>query len=453
MPLLDTIQETIWTSPGGVRFVIKTLENEYSQKHIGDVKENPRTSISTKGSSKSKKTSVSTSSSVKRVGDSNDTFTDMGISGRSLSLDCYFVGDDHYTRSRAFRKALCEVGKSKLQLAYEDEFTVNVIDFSVKNSLVERVNCTVVTVNFHETAPTTYPKSQKSKQREVKKAVSTAKENIAATVGNTAAAIETPSRLTTFTSNFKGVLDKISTALDVASNVTLNSIMSDILGQDLVSNASTITSQIGVIFSKAAFLTNRVKNVANSFDLPSDYSSNFGSWNTLVSSLKTTSLQTVGESGEYTPEQVDELKLNDSIASSAIISVAESLLTTEFETRAEAVETVKNLVDLADDWREFVDDKSSLIFDLEDAYIRDGNVEEIVLSAANEILEQSYKLKVEQTIVLSEDTTPVELAYEYYKDDFREDPDETLNYLIRTNNLADDEFFLLKRGREIKVYT
>ena len=128
-------------------------------------------------------------------------------------------------------------------------------------------------------------------------------------------------------------------------------------------------------------------------------------------------------------------------------------MTTEFETRAEAVETVKNLVDLADDWNGFVDDKSSLIFDLEDAYIRDGNVEEIVLSAANEILEQSYKLKVEQTIVLSEDTTPVELAYEYYKDDFREDPDETLNYLIRTNNLSDDEFFLLKRGREIKVYT
>ena len=31
--------------------------------------------------------------------------------------------------------------------------------------------------------------------------------------------------------------------------------------------------------------------------------------------------------------------------------------------------------------------------------------------------------------------------------------DLTLNYLIRTNNLSDDEFFLLKRGREIKVYT
>lgn len=223
------------------------------------------------------------------------------------------------------------------------------------------------------------------------------------------------------------------------------------MSQNLVSNAFTITSQIGVIFSKAANLTSQVKNIDNSFNLPSGYSSIFGGWETLISSLKTTSLESTSFE-EYTPEQIDELKLNDSIASSAIVSVSESLLNTEFETRAEAVEAAKKLVELNDDWNDFVDEQSSRITDLGDAYIRNGNVLDVVLSSANEILERSYKLKVEQTITLSEDTTPIELAWEYYKDDFKENPDSTLEYLIRTNNFTDDEFFLIQRGKEVKIY-
>ena len=70
----------------------------------------------------------------------------------------------------------------------------------------------------------------------------------------------------------------------------------------------------------------------------------------------------------------------------------------------------------------------------------------------NFILEQSYKLKVEKTIVLSEDSTVIELAYEYYPEDFEENPDETVKYLITTNGFGDDEFFLIKRGAEVKIY-
>lgn len=451
MSLLDEMQDIIWTSPSGKSFKIKTIESGYTQKHIGEVKENPRTSISTKGSSKNKKISVSTSSSVKRVGDSNDTFTDLGIGGRDVSLDCYFIGTKHYSEANAFRKALCEIGKSKLQLAYEEEFTVNVINFSVKNSLVDRINATIVSVNWHETSPSTYPKSEKSKQKEIKTLVNKTKEEIALTVEETVDSIDNQSRLSIFKNKFENVLNNISSSIDTASDISLNSIMSDILNQDLISNAFTITSQIGVIFSKAANLTNQVKNIDNSFDLPSGYSSVFGAWENLISNLKTASLKT-SSFQEYKKEQIDELKLNDSIASSAIVSVSESLLNTEFETRAEAVEAAKKLVELNNDWNDFVDEQSSRITDLGDAYIRNGNVLDVVLSSANEILERSYKLKVEQIITLSEDTTPIELAWEYYKDDFKENPDSTLEYLIRTNNFTDDEFFLIQRGKEVKIY-
>lgn len=154
----------------------------------------------------------------------------------------------------------------------------------------------------------------------------------------------------------------------------------------------------------------------------------------------------------YSSEQNDELRLNDSIASSAIASVAESLINTDFETRADAVEAAKNLVDLSDSWNDFADEQTSKITELDDAYIRDDSVSEIVSTVANEIIEKSSSLKVEQIITLAEDKTPIELAWEYYKDDFRKNPDSTLDYLIRTNKLKDEEFFLIPRGREVKIY-
>lgn len=459
MFLLDEMQDIIWTSPSGKAFKIKALEVGYTQKHIGEVKENPRTSVShsksvkgagVKGKSSSS-TSISTSSSKKKVGDSNDTFTDLGIGGRDVPMECYFIGKNHYSESKAFRKALCEIGKSKLQLAYEDEFTVNVIDFGVKYSLVDKVNATIISVNWHETSPSTYPKGEKSKQKEIKSAVAKTKENLASTVAQTAKAIQNPSRLATFTSKFTGVLGNVSNALDTASNFSLNSIMSDVKGLNLISNAFTITSQLGIVFQKAANLANRVKNIGNSFELPTDYSSLFGGWQSLIASLKTDSLKSTLNQ-QYTPEQIDELKLNDSIASSVIVSVCESLLNAKFETRAEAVEAAKNLVELNDSWSDFVDNASTKIVDLSDAFIRDENVLDIVLQAANEILERSYKLKVEQRIVLSEDKTPIELAYEFYNENFRENPDLTLEYLSKTNNFKDEDFFLIPRGREIKIY-
>lgn len=464
MSILDSMQNVIWTAPDGTSFVIKTLESGYSQKHIGEVKENPRTSVSHSTSTKSgggkksktsSSTSVSSSSAKKRVGDSNDTFTDLGIGGRDVSLDCYFIGEKHYIEAKAFRNALCQIGKSKLQLAYGEEFTVNVLSFELKNSLVEKANSTIITVNWHETSPTTYPKSNVSKQKEIKNQVSAVKENIASTVETTANAIQNPTRLATFTANFQGVLSKVSTALDVANNVSLNSIMSDIMGQNLMSNTFTITSQLGVIFSKSAMLVNKAKNGASAFSLPSGYSSLFGGWQSLVASLQTSSLKyssTTSTPSPYTSEQIDELKLNDSIASSALVSVAESLLNTEFETRAEAVEAAKNIVELANSWADFVDEQSERIVDLGDAYIRDGSVSDVISASANEILENSYKLKVEQKIILTEDKTPIELAYEYYNEDFRNDPDGTLEYLIRTNNFTDDEFFLVQRGKEVRIY-
>ena len=83
MDLLKDNQGVVWTSPNGQEFNLKTLENEYTRKHIGEVKENPKAS--------------SGSSGKKKVQDANDTFTDLGIGGRDIPLTCYFIGENHYS--------------------------------------------------------------------------------------------------------------------------------------------------------------------------------------------------------------------------------------------------------------------------------------------------------------------------------------------------------------------
>ena len=462
MSFIDELQDIIWISPSGKSYTIKTQESGYKRKHIGEVKENPKTTSSTSVSSKSggrkkNKTSashsVSTTQSSKRVQDSNDTFTDMGIGGRDVTLDCYFIGEGHYSKAEAFTNALCEIGKSQLQLAYGQPFTVNVLDFGVSNSLVDRRNVTVVSVNWHETAKSTYPTNEKSKTKEIKSLAAETKEAVAEEITEAVSSISSPSRLRNFQNSFQNAMDKVSNGLSVANNVSLNSIMSDLMNQvPGGSTMFTMASQIGVIMYKAAALSNKVTGLGNSFNLVSGFRSYFSGWDSLIQNLIQNSTPAISSSGNLSAEEIDNLIINDSIASMAIVSVAESIIENDYETRAEAVEAAKSLKELESKWTDFVEEQYSKIGTLEDYCIRGGGVGNVVSAAANEVLERSHKLKVEKRIILSEDSSITDLAYKYYNESFRENPDETINYLTTSNGFTDDEFFLLKRGTEVKLY-
>lgn len=455
MGYTDEFQAVVWTSPSGTAFTLKTLESGFSQKHVGEVKENPRTSYSASTSSKGgkggSKSSVSTSGGKKRVSDVNDTFTDLGIGGRDVALDCYFVGENHYNKAENFVKSLCEVGKSTLQLSYGEPFTVNVLNFKVTNQLLQNINCTVVNVSWHETAKTTYPASEKSKEKEIKNEAAAAKENLASGVADTVENITSPSRLQAFNANFTKALNKVSGALDFANNLTLKGIMNDILGQNIATSAFTMTSQLGIVLYKAASLTKKIANIGNGFVLTGEFGSLYNGWGSLISTLINNSA-TASSKTSLTKNEIDNLLINDTTASMALISLAETLIETSFETRAEAVEAAKNLVNLEQTWTSFVETESGKITDLGNYYIKDDNLQSVIAAAANEILERSYRLKIERLVVLSEDKTIIDLAYEYYKEEFYADPDATIEYLITTNNLRDDEFLILPRGSEVKIY-
>lgn len=434
MELLKDNQGVVWTSPNGNTFYLKTLEDSYTQKHIGEVKENPKDKDSNK----------------KKVQDCNDTFTDMGVGGKDVSLDCYFIGDNHTTKAKELIEALKQKGKSKLKLVDEDEFTVNVLSFSKKRTLVKNQNCTIVSIEFHETAKTSYPTSSTSKTKQLKNQAEDIKEEIAQTLTQTVENIKNDtSRVQSFSDNFSNALTKISDELSVLSNASLKSIMTDISSQNIISNISTITSQVGIVLSKAATLANNVKSELSLDSIIAFSGDNFGNWENLINDF--ISLSKANKS-VLNKKEIDNLIINDAMASMSIISFGQSLAEKNFETRLEAVEAAKTLKELEEVWTEFIEDELQKAETLENAVIRNNNLNDFVNAAASSILERSYKLKIEQTIILEESASVIDLAYRYYPDDFEKDPDKTVNYLITTNNFVDDEFFYLEKGTEFKIY-
>ncbi len=432
MDFLTRKKTVMWTSPSGKVFEIKTTEGGHKRKHVGEVKTTPCKKKST----------------TKKIVDSQDTFSDAGVSGKSFSVKCIFIGDNHDIEAKEFEDGLCEVGKSKFRPAYGEEITVNVLDYDVKYSLLEKINATIITVNFHQTADTTYPNSAESNTKAVKNAGDITNAAIAQNMTDIVSNTSNVSLIESLNASFSNVLTKISTGLDTISNASLNSIIADIEGQVFTSNPFTIVSQLQKVVYKASNVVSKVKDITKNAN-----SSSFGfltkSFKYLINDIKSL----LPKNTEHlTPAQINDLAIADTVITSIISAAAQSAPEQEFLTRKEAMDAAVSLIELDETRAEFISEQEAKIDDLKNKYICDSGISELVNMAASAIIEKSFNLKIEKTIILPEDEAVINLAYKYYKEDFEENPEETINYLITSNNFTDEEFFLIKRGTKLKIY-
>ncbi len=80
------------------------------------------------------------------------------------------------------------------------------------------------------------------------------------------------------------------------------------------------------------------------------------------------------------------------------------------------------------------------------------NINYIIQTTLGILIEVSFNLKTEFNIILNEDSNLIDIAYKYYKEEFAGNPEETINKIIKTNNINDEEFILVPRGRNITIY-
>lgn len=420
----DRKTNTIWTSPTGKEFILKIEEGGHKRKHSGEVKNNP---------SNNKK------NTKKTINDTNDTFSDMGVTGKDVSLNCIFIGDNHDIEAQEFEDALCEVGKSRLKLPYGKEFTVNVIDYELKYSLKDKINSTIISVNFHQTSNTTFPTKESSSA--VKKQADITNTAIAQMIADMVAVETSQKVLNDMNTTFSNVLSKISDKLDDFNNLSVNSIMSDILGQSFTDNSFTIMSQVQQVLYKSATAVNKVKDLSKSTH-QSSFASVIRSFNSLVDDI-----ETIFHSGK----SPHNFYIADSMISSCITGISRAATNYEFDTRKDAVNVAVALIDLDTKRNKFISQESDIVTDLSDKIVADTGVSELVCSAAASIIEKSFSLKIEKIIELSQDESTVDLAYRYYKDEF-DNFEDAVEYLITTNEFDDEEFYLAKRGTKLKIY-
>lgn len=410
-------KEIIWTSPSGKKFALETDGNiKYSRKRKGEVKNNPTRSYGKKNNRTSYKT----------VNMSDDTFQDMGVSGREFSLKLYFFGDNHDIDAANFEAAYCERGKSRLQLPYGNIMTVQALDIDFEQNTVERTSLTEVNISFHQCGGTIYPIAKAAQASVLKKNISQVKEAMSEEFADT---VNTLADKQTFAERWSQNLDKLTQKFIDVQNSDYLGILWDIKSQNILNNPLVMSTQLGMLLKKGFLTYESVSDVISS-----------------VSDLITDFLPSSGVSkSEYTADDI--------YMKSTIIAGCEVVNDSDFETRKDAVEAIENIQDINDKYVEQSQEIEQVINKkLEDTIISEVDTTEIVNNTITSVIEKSDDLKVEKTIILKEHSNPLMLAFEYYPDMFKLDPDAAIEYVNKTNDFTGDDFLFLEKGRKILIY-
>ena len=128
-----------------------------------------------------------------------------------------------------------------------------------------------------------------------------------------------------------------------------------------------------------------------------------------------------------------------------LIGLAEATITGDLSTRTEALTVVDVLVEALEAALAAIEADEAAT-----GYVAPAEIvtlaRALVAQAQALMLAQSFGLAVERRIVLTEDATPLDLVWQFYGDL------ERLDEFIAHNALADDEIWLIPRGREVRYY-
>lgn len=132
---------------------------------------------------------------------------------------------------------------------------------------------------------------------------------------------------------------------------------------------------------------------------------------------------------------------------------AESAFFTDFQTRDEAAKALDGINQLSDLFQSLMAVGVAQSDDgIENSFLPDHDVWlnlTLIVGKANAILiDRSFDLKAKRTIVLSSQSDPLTLTWEYYESTDTED----IEFFINTNKLHDYEMVEIPAGREIVVY-
>lgn len=375
------------------------------------------------------------------VAEGNVTFVqDLGHTGFRLPMRIFFTGADYDLAAADFLKTLQERGIGSLEHPVYGTF--DVVPFGSirrRDDLKTAANQAIIEVLFWETTRLLFPAAGTAPADVTREAID---ESVEVTSNVFAERTDTETQIeeVTLTEKFQKALGKVRGALQkvadaqeevaTAFNAVFDSINAgiDTLIGDPLSLAFQAQILVGLPARSVALIADRLDAYGN---LLTDITSNIpfpGSGN-----------------DSFNGFLADEL-----FAMATVLGSTGSVLNNEFATKTETVAAADALLAQFDQLSTWRDDsyKSLNEIDTGDTY---QQVLRAVLSAAGFLVEISFTLQQERTLVLDRPRSPVDLVAELYGT-FGVEDDEQLEFFINSNGLVGLDILEIPKGREVVYY-
>jgi hypothetical protein len=377
-----------------------------------------------------------------------DIFQDLSASGRTINLSIAFSGDNHDIESERFERAFAELGHSKLQLPYlERPIRVNAQTLNKKQDLVKNISSTIIEIEFIETRQNrglTPYNNQNNVRNAIQDNINKKKQSNINTFAEFIKKLpldKAQDTINTFTKNITKIANAISNIAEGNIEAILRDIQANLLNNTLDNIILEQTSKlIDISFSvssSAVFVTSLLENITRDI---AGITNNDNNNQEIINNTTITK---------------EELTTNDFFITETFLSACNNILNLiqTLNAKRESRQISETVQDLHDNYRNYYEHRiNQLDLLFKDTFIDEIDINTEIQTTAGYIIENSFNLKTEFNITLTEDTNLINLAYKYHRNEFKADQNNIMDYIIRTNHITDEEFILLPKNRMITLY-
>lgn len=368
-----------------------------------------------------------------------------GHDGGRYPLRCYFSGSNYDIAALNFEEALLDRGVGRLEHPlYGTKDVVPLGSIARRDDLKTAANQAVIEVTFVATLGAVWPSGQGSPASEIVGTLDLF--NLAAADQFAeSTSLKTAVDKSNVKATVRNMLKGISASLSAAASATAD------VKRAFTEQVEAVNLGMDVLIGQPVLLAQQVCNLVQA---PARAASGIRSRLDGYAALLTRVLASAAASAAQDASAIAGIKqrisndfhTSDLTALSAVSGAVLAVVESQFTTRPEAITAalaVNNMIDAAVAWREARYDGLSEI----DAGGSYQAIQQAVALVTGYLVEVSFTLATERSMVLDRPRTIIDLAAELYGS-----VDDKLDFLISSNGLVGSEILEVPRGRQIVWY-
>jgi len=362
----------------------------------------------------------------------------LGRSGRQFPLRFMISGDNYDLEANTFDAMLSEDGIGVLEHPVYGVF--DVVPFGRVERIDElktRGNQAIFNVTFYETNRLVFPLQTESASELLQASIAAYTESAPVEFEET---LETSSTIeeVSLRDRYQAVKDQVKKGLQAVADVeaTVQSVFDTV--NDSIDDAIQvfISDPLALAFQTSILVQTPARSVAL-------ITARLEAYGGMLVSLTTNGTTYTPTTDSQAP---NSFRSDDMLASNLLVGSALAVLNAEFETKTDALAAADVLLGLLDEFTVWRDGNLSAL-----AIVDTGSVYQqvinVISTAAGFLVEISFSLKQERSVILVAPMTPIELEARFYRT-----IDENLDFLINSNAFVGEELLEVPIGRSVVYY-